>query len=118
MGMRVVFLNVGKPIVWVDQGLEVVTGIFKTPCSEPIYLGKEGLAGDGQADLKHHGGPDKALCVYSLEHYPYWERELGKKLDPGAFGENLTVTGLMETEVCIGDVCFHNRQCQPGNVHR
>ncbi|HEX7653602.1 MAG TPA: MOSC domain-containing protein [Verrucomicrobiae bacterium] len=70
-----------------------------------IWLGYEGLRGDQQADRKNHGGVDKALCVYEATHYPVWFATLG--IDPlpaGAFGENFTVQGLPESEVCIGDV--------------
>ncbi|GIM46026.1 MOSC domain-containing protein [Collibacillus ludicampi] len=62
------------------------------------------LDGDGQADLVYHGGKDKAVCVYSYDHYPYWERVLKRKLAYAAFGENLTVKGIKEEEICIGDI--------------
>ena len=81
------------------------TGIFKTPVDGPVHLSSLGFTGDGQADLTVHGGPDKAVCVYSADHYPGWRHALG--LDPftfGAFGENLTIDGLDEQQVCIGDV--------------
>ena len=67
-------------------------------------LGPLGLEGDEQADPPDHGGPDKALCVYSYDHYPYWEQVLGKPLTPAAFSENLTVSGLRETEISLGDI--------------
>nr|WP_272885789.1 MOSC domain-containing protein [Fictibacillus marinisediminis] len=60
--------------------------------------------GDVQADTVHHGGPDKAVCVYSHDHYAYWEKGLGISLDVPSFGENLTVEGLTEKEVFIGDI--------------
>ena len=97
-------LNVGKPITVDYHGKPLETGIYKVPTTESIYLSLEGLEGDGQADLVNHGGPDKALCVYPLEHYAYWEEQLGKKLEYAAFGENITTSGLLETEVCIGDI--------------
>lgn len=81
------------------------TGIFKEPVRGPVWLGRVNLAGDGQADLKNHGGPDKAVNVYPVEHYPYWERELGvPELPRAAFGENFTTAGWLEGDVCIGDV--------------
>ncbi|WP_091223916.1 MOSC domain-containing protein [Paenibacillus sp. BC26] len=83
---------------------DIATGIFKTPVYEPLELHSEHFEGDGQADLKHHGGVDKAVCVYGYEHYPFWEQELGQPLSFGAFGENLTIAGLLEPEVCIGDI--------------
>ena len=81
-----------------------VSGIFKTPVAGPRVLGKTNLDGDAQADVKNHGGPDKAVCVYAHEHYAYWQRQLGlPNLSPGAFGENFTTMGLLESEMCIGD---------------
>lgn len=102
--MRIVSLNIGRPITVDYHGKPLETGIYKAPASGPVHLSVEGLAGDGQADLVNHGGPDKAICVYPLEHYKYWEEQLGKKLEYAAFGENITTSGLLETEVCIGDV--------------
>lgn len=102
--MRIVSVNVGKPQIIQFQGKELVTGIYKSPVSSSLYVSITQLDGDGQADLTVHGGVDKALCVYSEEHYAYWEELLGRKLEAGAFGENLTVRGFMETDVCIGDI--------------
>ena len=81
------------------------TGIFKVPVTGPIYVGPTGLAGDGQADLANHGGPDKAVCAYSGDHYDEWRRlpDLSS-MAPGAFGENLTLGGVAEADVCIGDI--------------
>lgn len=80
-----------------------LTGFGKQKVTGPIRLRSRNLDGDGQADLKHHGGPDKAVCVYSIEHYPAWRDELQLDLMPGAFGENLTIVKLNESCVCIGD---------------
>jgi MOSC domain-containing protein YiiM len=81
------------------------SGIFKEPVNAPVWLGTTNLAGDGQADRVHHGGPDKAVLAYSADHYPAWRRELDKPgLTFGAFGENFTVQGLTEADVCVGDV--------------
>ncbi|MFC5605035.1 MOSC domain-containing protein [Sporosarcina koreensis] len=96
-------LNVGKPKERQFGNKEVLTGICKQPVTEPVFLSKANFDGDGQGDLVNHGGVDKAVCVYPYEHYLYWEKELGKPLDAGAFGENLTLRGLIEDEVCIGD---------------
>lgn len=100
----IVSVNVGKPITVEYLGKPLTTGIYKYPAPGEVFVGITQMDGDGQADLKHHGGPDKAVCVYPYEHYAYWEQQLDKKLDYSAFGENLTVTGLLETEVCIGDI--------------
>lgn len=80
------------------------TGFFKKAVSGRIWLGETNLDGDGQADLKYHGGPDKAVNVYPGEHYSYWRQLLGiDELSYGSFGENFTIEGLLEAEVCIGD---------------
>jgi MOSC domain-containing protein YiiM len=80
------------------------TGIFKETVAGTVPLRFTNLDGDGQADLVNHGGVDKAVNVYAIEHYPYWREKLNiPSLTNGAFGENFTVEGLLETEVCIGD---------------
>lgn len=102
--MEIISLNVGRPVTVDYRGKPLETGIYKKPVQGSVQLHTLGFEGDGQADLKHHGGPDKAVCAYPLEHYSYWEQQLGKKLEYSAFGENITTTGLLETQVCIGDV--------------
>jgi MOSC domain-containing protein YiiM len=102
--MIVESLNVGLPKKEIFDGKEIITGICKGPVSVSLHLGKLGFDGDGVADTKNHGGPDKAVCVYSLDHYPYWGELLRIKLPPAAFGENLSVSNLKEEEVCIGDI--------------
>lgn len=102
--MRVESLNIGLPKEEVFHGKKVRTGMCKVPVSEALQLGQLGFERDGVADLKHHGGADKAACVYSADHYPYWRNVLGQDLPPAAFGENLSVSGLNEDDVCIGDI--------------
>ncbi|MBW4082197.1 MOSC domain-containing protein [Paenibacillus sp. S150] len=102
--MEVISLNVGKPKTVDYRGKPLETGIYKLPAEGKVQLHLEGFAGDGQADLVNHGGADKAVCVYPIEHYAFWEQWLGKSLEYSAFGENITASGLLETEVCIGDV--------------
>jgi MOSC domain-containing protein YiiM len=81
------------------------TAFFKEPVSGPVRLRRTNLAGDRQADLEVHGGPDKAVNAYAVEHYADWERNLGiKQMPHGAFGENFTTAGLVEDAVCVGDV--------------
>jgi MOSC domain-containing protein YiiM len=102
--MKIVSLNVSKPIVVESAGKMVSTGIFKTPVPGPLEVRKLNIDGDGQADLTVHGGVDKAVYAYSLDHYPYWEKTLQRAALPhGQFGENLTIAGLNEAECCIGD---------------
>jgi MOSC domain-containing protein YiiM len=102
--MRIVSVNVGRPreIVW---GNKVVrTGIFKEPVAGRVRLGRTNLDGDAQADLSVHGGPDKAVYVYPVENYDFWREQLpGRELPFGIFGENLTLAGLTEDTVYIGD---------------
>lgn len=102
--MRVISVNVGlpKPIVW--NGRFVLSSIFKEPVEGRIAVRRLNLEGDRQADLSVHGGPDKAVYAYSVEHYSFWRDFLSEvALPPGSFGENLTVEGLMEENVHIGD---------------
>ena len=102
--MTVISVNVGLPreVMW--KGKTVTTGIFKEPVPGRVALDSLNFAGDRQADLRVHGGPDKAVYVYPVEHYDYWRGELtGVELPFGAFGENLSVEGLLENEINIGD---------------
>lgn len=94
------------------QSHVVKTGIHKLPVCGPVQVGRMGLQGDEQADLTVHGGLDKAVYAYPAEHYAFWQaqRSASRKRDVadaplpyGSMGENLTLTGLLETEVWIGD---------------
>jgi len=81
------------------------TAFYKEPVAGRVAVGPTGLAGDEQADRENHGGIDKAVLAYSADHYPFWREQLGQPEIPfGGFGENLTIAGLDETLVCIGDV--------------
>ncbi|WP_201318155.1 MULTISPECIES: MOSC domain-containing protein [unclassified Paenibacillus] len=101
--IEIVSVNVGRPAPLAYQNKIVPSGIGKTPVSVPLQLSLLNLDGDEQADLVHHGGRDKAVCVYCVEHYPYWESLTGSTLSFGAFGENVTAGGLTELEAYIGD---------------
>ena len=80
------------------------SGIFKNTVAGSVRISSAGVEGDAQADLAVHGGPDKAICAYSANHYPGWRRTLGlTPFEHGAFGENFTIGGLTEDDVCIGD---------------
>ena len=104
MVMKVVSVNVSMPIETTYEQRRVATGIFKTPISGPVEVGRLNLAGDGQADLSVHGGVDKAVYAYSVDHYAYWRAVLGlASLPYGQFGENLSVSELDEKVSCIGD---------------
>lgn len=108
--IRLLSIQVGMPRTYGTHDAKDVndrmwtTGFFKEPVSGCVKVSMTNLAGDGQADLKNHGGVDKAVCCYSKDHWSYWENDLGLQLPNGAFGENFTVSGCDEEEVCIGDV--------------
>jgi len=102
--MNVVAISVGLPrdIQW--HGKTVTTSIFKAPVSGRVAVKQLNLDGDQQSDLSVHGGVDKAVYVYSSEHYAFWREELpGVALPWGAFGENFTTQGLLEDAIHIGD---------------
>jgi ferredoxin-NADP reductase/MOSC domain-containing protein YiiM/ferredoxin len=101
---RLLSLNVGLPrdVAW--QGRTVHTGIWKTPVAGPRRARRLNIDGDGQGDTAGHGGEQRAVFVYQDESYRYWQKHLGRSdLVHGQFGENFTVEGLADTEVCIGD---------------
>jgi MOSC domain-containing protein YiiM len=101
---KLLSVQVGRPRERFDDEVWV-SAIFKDVVSGPIRLEATNLAGDEQADLRVHGGPDKAVCVYPADHLPFWRETLGRSdMAPGAFGENFSVTGLVEADVCVGDV--------------
>jgi len=102
--LRLLSLNVGLPRQVRFQGELVTTGIFKEPVQGSVKLRKLNLEGDKQADLKVHGGVDKAVYAYAGEHYDYWRQELPDMSLPwGMFGENFTTEGMFEESVNIGD---------------
>jgi MOSC domain-containing protein YiiM len=102
--MKLVAVSVALPKAVEHENRSVQTGIFKAPVPGRRWLRRTQLDGDGQADLTVHGGADKAAYAYPIEHYPVWEKELGRTgLPPGQFGENFTVEGLTEANVHIGD---------------
>lgn len=101
---QIISVNRGLPkeVVWQER--IVLTGIYKYPTGQPVQIFQLGLEGDGQGDLIHHGGLDKAVYAYPKEHYSYWQTFLNKEnLEAAMFGENLTTEGIMETEVYMGD---------------
>ncbi|WP_006244763.1 MOSC and FAD-binding oxidoreductase domain-containing protein [Mycolicibacterium tusciae] len=99
-----VSVNVGMPadVAWRDK--TVHTGIYKGPVDGPVMVRRLNVDGDGQGDLGGHGGEQRAVMVYQTESYDHWRRHFGRDdLTPGMFGENFTITGLGDDEVCIGD---------------
>lgn len=101
MVIRILSANTAKPEqIATKSGL---SGIFKRPNETPVFIGPDGLAGDAIVDLESHGGKDQAVYLYSREDYAWWEVELGRAVEPGTFGENLTISGLRSAEACVGD---------------
>jgi ferredoxin-NADP reductase/MOSC domain-containing protein YiiM len=101
---RLVSVNVGMPknVQW--RGKTIYTGIWKTPVEGPVMVRRINIDGDGQGDLAGHGGEQRAVMVYQTESYDFWKTYLNRDdLETGHFGENFTVTGLADDEVCIGD---------------
>src|SRR5580704_3961524 len=97
-------VNVGLPrdVAW--QGKTVHTGIWKEPVHGPVMARRLNIDGDGQGDLQGHGGEQRAVLVYQIASYRHWEQHFGRAdFRHGQFGENLTVDGLADDEVCIGD---------------
>lgn len=103
--MKIVSTNIGesRTINW--KGKEIKTGIFKFPVHEAIFLGKEDVENDHVIDRRYHGGVDKACYLYSADHYEYWQKLFPELEMPwGMFGENLSVEGLHEAQINIGDI--------------
>jgi ferredoxin-NADP reductase/MOSC domain-containing protein YiiM len=97
-------VNVGLPknVAW--QGKTVYTGVWKHPVDGPAMVRRLNIDGDGQGDLAGHGGEQRAVLVYQVQSYRHWQQHFGRDdLGYGQFGENLTVDGLADDEVCIGD---------------
>jgi MOSC domain-containing protein YiiM len=104
MAMKLISVNTGLPRDVTSHGRHVTTAIFKKPVDGRVALTTLNLNGDRQADLSVHGGPDKAVYCYPIEHYDYWKTELpGRELPLAVFGENFTTSGLTEDSVHIGD---------------
>ena len=101
--MKVISVNVGLPGLLPAGDRIVMSGIVKQPVAGPVLVRTLNLDGDGQADLSVHGGVDKAVYAYPSEHYALWQEELRLDLPWGAFGENLTITGLAEETTNVGD---------------
>ena len=104
--MKITAINIACPdFVSLDGGPKKHrSGILKKSVSGPVFLNQFGFDGDGVGDTRIHGGEDKAVCAYSVDHLPYWNEKLQRKLGPGSFGENLSMVGMLETTTHIGDI--------------
>ena len=102
--MQLISVNIGR-----ERSIKIgeqsdTTGIFKTPVTTAVDITPLGLADDAVVDVKHHGGHDQAVYVYGAPDYAWWSAELGTELEPGTFGENLTIDGLESAQLNVGDV--------------
>ena len=104
--INLVSLNIALPekINLNGGSKKLLTGFFKRPVDERIFLGESGFHGDGVGDSRIHGGQDLAVCAYFVDHFDYWQAELDKEMKPGAFGENLSLSGINEKQIYIGDI--------------
>ena len=101
--MRIVSVNVGAERTQAKGAELEITGIYKLPAVGPVQITPAGIEQDFIGDHKNHGGPDQAVYVYGTADYDWWSQKLGKKLDAGTFGENLTIADLQSTRLSIGD---------------
>jgi MOSC domain-containing protein YiiM len=106
----IISIQAGQSTTYIHDGAadgnrrQWTTAFFKSPVAGSVHVGELGIAGDQQADRENHGGIDKAVLAYSADHYPSWRDHLSLPDMPhGGFGENLTIAGLDEASVCIGD---------------
>jgi len=104
MDLRIVSVNVAQPrIIATINGEAVPSAIDKAPVeTQSVFVGRTNIEGDGQADLTVHGGPDKAVYAYPVDHWPWWQSKQFATV-PATFGENLTLVGATEDDVHIGD---------------
>jgi MOSC domain-containing protein YiiM len=102
--MQIISTNIAEPTTIEWRGQKVETGIYKYAVENPIFLGSEDVTNDHVIDRRYHGGLDKACYLYSADHYPFWQMKYpNQDWKWGMFGENLTVSGLNESEIRIGD---------------
>lgn len=104
MSTKLLSIQIGQPQTYTDDQGTWETAFFKKPVHGPLFLGSLGLEGDAVANTKHHGGPEQAVLLYSAEHYAHWQAELGLELPFGAFAENMTIEGMDENMVFIGNI--------------
>jgi len=101
--MKLISVNLGKEETLVRPNKTEQTGIFKRPVADPVQITRDGLPGDFIGDHKHHGGPDQAIYIYGWADYEWWAKEIGQEMQPGMFGENLTISELESADFKIGD---------------
>jgi len=107
--MEIVSINTASPQNLAVGKKTVTTGIFKKPRNSSVFLGEMGLEGDTIVNKKVHGGEDQAIYMYSEADYAWWREKLGKNIEPGMFGENLTITDFHPEPLRVGDRVLINR---------
>ncbi len=101
--MELLSVNIGTKQTQPKGDQWEITGIYKRPTREAVQISALGIREDIICDQKNHGGPDQAIYIYGQPDYGWWSAELGKRLEPGTFGENLTISGLQSADFHIGD---------------
>jgi MOSC domain-containing protein YiiM len=101
--MQLISVNIGQERALDQAKPSGKTGIYKQPSTQPVRISKLGLEGDVIIDVKNHGGFDQAVYIYGSADYAWWAQELGRALDPGTFGENLTISDLESAQFSVGD---------------
>jgi MOSC domain-containing protein YiiM len=101
--MKLISINIGQKKTQQNGPKLETTGIYKLPVEGPVHIGALGIDGDFIASKRHHGGPDQAVYVYGGADYAWWSQELGKEIQPGTFGDNLTISELESANFNIGD---------------
>lgn len=101
--MKLISINAGKEQIQINKGHEEITGIYKHPIQGSVQITTLGITEDFIGSPKHHGGPDQALYIYGGADYQWWEKEIGREMTPGMFGENLTISELECGDFNIGD---------------
>jgi len=101
--MKLISINIGEERTLHRKDRDEQTGIFKIPTDQPVRVNKLGLTGDVIISAKHHGGPDQAAYIYGSADFAWWSKELGKEIEPGTFGDNLTISDLESATFNVGD---------------
>lgn len=104
--MQLISLNLGHERAMRNGKASGKTGIYKLPTDESVQVTSEGLGGDVICDTENHGGADQAIYVFGVPDYEWWAAQLGRELEPGTFGENLTISGLLSQDFSIGDFLY------------
>ncbi|MBK8050372.1 MAG: MOSC domain-containing protein [Anaerolineales bacterium] len=104
--MQLISVNIGQMRAIANAKSSGMTGIYKLPVTSPVVITANGIEGDAISDVKNHGGVDQAIYVYGEPDYRWWSQELGYEIEPGVFGENLTISEMASAHLAIGDI-FH-----------